>query len=103
MRCGAMARGAVVWVMNDLEKPLKALANRRRLAILRFLKRSKGEMGESVADIAAAIRLSFKATSRHLAILSAADIVEREQRRLYVFYRIGETAPAVARAVIKFL
>ncbi|OGZ07990.1 MAG: hypothetical protein A2762_00170 [Candidatus Lloydbacteria bacterium RIFCSPHIGHO2_01_FULL_54_11] len=96
-----VARGAIVGAMNDLEKPLKALANRRRIAILRLLKKSRGERGESVADIAAGIHLSFKATSRHLAILAAADIVEREQRRLYVFYRIRETAPAVARAVIK--
>lgn len=89
--------------MDNLEKPLKALANRRRLAILRFLKKSKGEHGESVSDIAAAIRLFFKATSRHLAILSAADIVERDQRRLQAFYRIGESASATAKAVLKLL
>jgi len=52
--------------MNNLvnaEKVLKALANRRRLAILVFLKKNREG---SVSRIAGAINLSFKSTSRHL-------------------------------------
>ena len=72
---------------KKLERVLKALANRRRLAILRHLKRRKES---SVGAIAESIRLSFKSTSRHLTVLSAADLVEREQRSLEVFYRISD-------------
>ena len=65
--------------MKKMEKTLKALANRRRLAILKYLKNT-GQA--SVGDIAGKIQLSFKATSKHLNILFGADILEREQKSL---------------------
>ena len=86
--------------MKELERPLKALANRRRLAILKYLKREKEA---SVGDIAKAIRLSFKATSKHLGILAAADIVERDQRSLQMFYRLSGSLPAAARHILSLL
>lgn len=70
-----------------MEKLLKALANRRRLAILKFLKEKKEA---SVGEIAHQIKLSFKATSKHLYILSVADLVEKEQMGLQVFYRLSK-------------
>lgn len=74
---------------RELEKRLKALANRRRLAILRILKtRPK----ESVGVIADNIKLSFKSTSRHLAVLYAAGIVEREQVSITVYYHLAKKA-----------
>lgn len=77
-----------MFTMNEkeLEKALKALANKRRLQILRYLKKVKEA---PVGDIAEEIRLSFKSTSRHLSVLAAADILERDQRSLQVFYRLG--------------
>jgi len=81
--------------MTELERSLKALANRRRLAIVRYLKRTRQA---SVSDIAAEIRLSFKATSNHLALLAGAEILESEKVGLLVFYRLAERLPrAVAR------
>lgn len=71
--------------MRDLEKTLKALANRRRLAILGYLKRKREA---TVGEIAGEIKLSFKATSKHLGILTSVDITEHEQRSLQVYYRI---------------
>ena len=68
---------------KELEKILKALANKRRIAILKFIKKS-GRV--SVGEIADAIKLSFKATSKHLMILSNADILEKEQISLTMFY-----------------
>jgi len=79
---------------------MKALANRRRLAILCFLKKASEA---SVGDIADEIQLSFKATSKHLGILSAAGIVDREQRSLQMFYRLSFDLPVPARAVISLL
>ena len=64
----------------------KALANKRRLSIIKYLK----QHNESpVGEIAVAIKLSLKATSKHLFILKAVDIVESEQRSLLVFYRLS--------------
>jgi DNA-binding transcriptional ArsR family regulator len=68
---------------KDLEKIFKALANKRRIAILKFIKKSGRA---SVGEIAGAIKLSFKATSKHLMILSNADILEKEQISLAMFY-----------------
>lgn len=86
--------------MKDFERTLKALANRRRLAILKYL---KSEPEASVADIASAIRLSFRATSRHLGVLANAGILEREQRSLFVYYRISGSLPPPAHVMIKLV
>ena len=86
--------------MKELEKPLKALANRRRLAILKYLKQ---QHEAPVGEIAGAIRLSFKATSKHLAVLAAADIVERDQRSLQMFYRIAADLKPAARRIVTLL
>ncbi|MBI3627466.1 MAG: helix-turn-helix transcriptional regulator [Candidatus Sungbacteria bacterium] len=61
--------------MKDFERVLKALANRRRLSIVKYLKKEKEA---SVSEIAGKIGISLKATSKHLGILSAADIVDKE-------------------------
>lgn len=86
--------------MKDLEKILKALANRRRLAILKYLKAQKEA---PVGEIAYEIGLSFKATSKHLGILIAVDIVEKEQRSLQVFYRLANTQKPAARHILNLL
>ena len=72
--------------MKETERILKALANRRRLAILKFL---KSQAEASVGDIADRINLSIKATSKHLNILARADLLEKEQRSLLVFYSLS--------------
>jgi DNA-binding transcriptional ArsR family regulator len=70
---------------KQLEKILKALANRRRLAITAYLKRVSEA---NVGNIAAEINLSFAATSRHLVILERSGIFDKEQRNKEIFYRI---------------
>jgi DNA-binding transcriptional ArsR family regulator len=79
---------------------MKALANRRRLAILRFLKTKKEA---SVGDIAEEIKLSFKATSKHLGILFATSLVDREQKSLQMFYHLSPDCPLPARSIISLL
>lgn len=86
--------------MKELERNLKALANRRRLAILKYLKENREA---SVGDIATKINLSFKATSRHLSVLSSADILEKDQRSSQVFYRLASPARSVARYIVSIL
>ncbi len=86
--------------MRQYEKPLKALANKRRLEIVKYLKQEKEA---TVGDIASHIKLSFKATSKHLAVLLAADIVEKEQRSLSSFYSLDPKMPRIARAIISIV
>ncbi len=86
--------------MRDLEKVLKALANRRRLAILKHLKEKREA---SVGVIAEEIALSIKATSKHLGVLHACDIVERDQRSLQMFYRLATTQKPATRHILSLL
>ena len=86
--------------MKELEKTLKALANRRRLAILKYLKEHKEA---SVGDVAEAIRLSFRATSKHLNILAALDILEREQRSLQMFYRLANSQKSAVKHILSLV
>lgn len=86
--------------MKKIERILKALANRRRLAILKYLRENKEA---PVALIAGKINLSFKATSKHLGVLSSADIVERNQRSSQMFYRLSENQDPAARYIISLL
>ena len=70
---------------KQLERILKALANRRRIMILKFIKKSGPS---SVGDISNAIKLSFKATSKHLMLMSNADILEKQQVSLTMLYSL---------------
>ena len=76
------------------------MANKRRLAIIKYL---KSRRQATVGDIAEAIRLSFKATSKHLALLKAVDIVESEQKSKLVFYSLAAELPRVAKSVINYI
>jgi len=81
---------------KQFEKVLKALANGRRLAIVKYLNNKKEAM---VGDIAEKIKLSFTATSKHLGVLFSADIVEREQRSLQMWYRLSRDLNHVAKYI----
>lgn len=83
---------------KKLERILKAAANRRRFTILAYLQK---EEEAKVGDLAEHIHLSFKATSRHLAVLFAADLVDRTQRSSEVFYRLSDTAHPISREILK--
>jgi DNA-binding transcriptional ArsR family regulator len=86
--------------MKQAEKILKALANRRRLAILKLLNKTTKA---SVGEIAREIKLSFKATSKHLGILRNADILEREQVNLQMYYSLIRPTSSIIKSVIEVL
>lgn len=71
---------------TETEKILKAVANKRRLAILNCL---NGKRGVPVNIVAKQIKLSFRSTSKHLGVLYAADLVDKEQKSLSVFYSLN--------------
>ncbi len=85
---------------KDIEKIMKSLANKRRIAIIRLLN-DKKEM--TVSDISEQIKLSFKSTSKHLSILSFADIVEKEQRSSQSFYSLSNNLPELVHKIFLFL
>ena len=83
---------------KELEKILKALANRRRLAIVKVL---KNVHEAHVGYIADEISLSFKATSRHLVTMERAGVLEKVQRDKQVFYLLAEPAKFCIVNIIK--
>ena len=83
-----------------MEKILKALANYRRLLILKILKTKRRK---SVGNIAEEIELSFKATSKHISVLYAKNLVEREQVGLQVYYRLAEPVNSLAKSILSHL
>jgi DNA-binding transcriptional ArsR family regulator len=76
---------------------MKAFANRRRIAIVKLLKKGRPI---PVTSIASEIKLSVKATSKHLSVLSAAGVVDREQKSVQIFYFLASDMPALARKII---
>jgi len=82
---------------KEMERLLKALANRRRLAIVQYVRKNKEA---SVGEIADAIRISLKATSKHLSVLARADVLEREQRSLQGYYRISSDVPDIVKKIL---
>lgn len=82
---------------KDLEKILKALANRRRIVILCHLKQIREDR---VGGVAGKLHLSLPATSRHLNILERAGILEKEQRGLEVFYHISDSSRPFVNGLI---
>jgi len=83
--------------MKDLEKQYKALANRRRLAILKYL---KNHNKASVGEIAKEIKLRIKSTSKHLRVLAGVDFVESDQQSLHVFYFLPEQKSAILKQIL---
>ena len=69
--------------MKELEKTLRALGNKRRLAIVQFLKKHRES---TVTELAGAISLSFRSTSRHLSILYGAGVLDKRQQSNEVYY-----------------
>ncbi len=68
---------------------LKALANEARLKIVHHL-----DSGEScVCDLVELVGLDQSTVSKHLAVLKAAAIVDRERRGHHIYYRL--VAPCV--------
>jgi DNA-binding transcriptional ArsR family regulator len=82
----------------ELERQLKTLANRRRLAILNLLRKRKDA---NVSDIADSIKLSLTSTSKHLTMLERMEFVEKEQKSLNVYYRIASNRPDLLSKVIE--
>ncbi len=84
---------------KELERVYKAIANRRRIMIVRHLRSVRLS---TVGDIAGAIKLSYKATSRHLQVLAGAGYVIGDLQGPYMHYSLkpqSEIVKSVIRAM----
>lgn len=83
-----------------MERQWKAVANRRRLQILAELKK-QGML--SVSEIAKAIQMTLKTTSKHLQILRTAGIVVDRKRGLSVLCRLSLDQEEVIKTLLRGL
>ncbi|MDP7069104.1 MAG: metalloregulator ArsR/SmtB family transcription factor [Candidatus Peribacteraceae bacterium] len=86
--------------IRNTEQKLKAIANARRLVILREMK-AKNSM--TVTDIAEAIKLDLAPTSFHLRILKAAGIIEYKRRGRFITYRLSLKQEEPIKKIISML
>lgn len=73
--------------MDMLVKVFKAVANEKRVKILRLLVKEKEV---SVEEIAQRLKIGYKTASSHLQKLINVNLVKRYQKSLFVFYSINE-------------
>ncbi|MEK7120871.1 MAG: metalloregulator ArsR/SmtB family transcription factor [Patescibacteria group bacterium] len=86
--------------LKNVEKVLKALSNSRRLEIVLYLRKNRES---TVSNIAEAVKLSFRSTSKHLSVLRLAGLVDREQRSSEMWYFSTIETSTIANAVISKL
>ena len=75
-------------VMKKMEKTFKALANHKRLEILKILMKNRRA---SVGEVSQKIHTSLKSTSKHLLVLYNGDFVEKERVFGLTLYRLKDT------------
>ncbi len=85
---------------NQVEKILKALANRRRLKIVKYIARN-GKA--TVSELSEHLNLSFKSTSKHVAVLRNADVVDSEQISLSRFYTLTRPMSSLTKEIISIV
>ena len=87
-------------ISNKSVRIFKALANQRRLEILRILLSKKKY---NVLDISDKLELSFKSTSKHLQILENIDLVECKREGRSSFYSIRKNNSIIYKRIADFL
>jgi len=78
----------------------RTLANINRLKIIGLL--SDGRK-MNVGDIAESLKISFKATSNHLAMLKNLDVLEAEGAAGHVFYSLNPQMPNDFRKILNHI
>lgn len=84
----------------QLERRYKALANRRRLQIIKFL---ADTADAPVIEIAGHIKLSFRSTSKHLQVLKQAGFLESEQVLTEQRYYLVSREESLIKQALNFL
>ena len=82
--------------LTAMEELFRALADATRLRIMGLL--LTGEV--CVCDIHESLKIPQPKTSRHLAYLRRAGLVETRRQGLWIHYRLGELADPVLSAIV---
>lgn len=83
-----------------LYQELKIVADENRLGILKFLKKRKTV---SVGEIADNLKISFKATSKHLLFLVKKGVLVRHPDNPFVIYSLTSNLPESIKNIVSFL
>lgn len=86
--------------MKDLTNIFKALANERRLIILKLLIDAR-EL--TVSEISERINLSYKSTSKHLIQLERAGFLKNRMVSLNVYYAIADLNNGTRKELIRLI
>ena len=84
--------------IGELEKVYKAVSSRKRLEILKLLADGKER---TVGDIATAIHLSFKSTSKHLVLLRQVGFLDRRQFGYVGLYSLDDQLSALLNQLLR--
>ena len=85
-------------IMKKWAIVFKALANINRLKIVELLSNGRKM---NVGDIAAALKISFTATSNHLVMLHKLDVLDADGKDGHVFYSLNVSMPQGFSKIIK--
>jgi DNA-binding transcriptional ArsR family regulator len=85
---------------KELVRILKAFGNEKRIKILKALAKNEGL---SVGELASEIRLSFKATSKHVARFSTLGILEGEGKGRSVVYSLSPSLTGKVKTLLKHI
>ena len=86
--------------MNDLVRLFKAVANKRRLEILRLLI-TEGE--KNVSEVCEHLGISYVSASRHLLQLERVGLLKNRQQSLWVYYSINDTPSVTCKEIIEIV
>jgi DNA-binding transcriptional ArsR family regulator len=86
--------------IKQKSRELKSLANEHRLGIILYLKKKKTA---SVGEIADNLKISFKATSKHLLFLKKAGVLVKRFDNPFVYYSLSSNSSKLIKDLISFL
>ena len=84
---------------RELTRCLRALANERRVRIIEEL---LGPLPLDVDALARRLKLSYKATAKHVSLLERCDLVDRARQSLQVYYRANRQHPLLRTILTHF-
>lgn len=84
----------------ELNEELKILADINRLGILKFLKKRKTA---SVGEIADNLKISFKATSKHLLFLVRKEILINKRDGPFVMYYFSNNLSPTIQSILDLI
>ena len=84
--------------LRELEHIFRVLSGRKRLEILRLMLDGKSR---AVGEVAVAVKLSLKSTSKHVILLAQVGLLDRRRGGFSVYYQLANDTPRYLEAVLR--